>query len=275
VDHAQAQEGEPSGSSHARRGMIIGAATGGALGGTAAGLLASAFCESNCDHAFRDGFALGFLAGAGLGGVAGMVIGSGLPAGSESGESETPDGWRLALASGPRWSGMDLGRDMSLWLAVAALRPTTRSIWWGLEAAYLGTGRRTREFTLQPPSGVPVTVTEKWRRTLLGFSMVAARSLGPGSPSSAYLLASAGAYPMVVNIRERRTPENTDGLVRPRPDMDFTEWYPGLGFGGGGHWHWTGGWRLGMDSRLHLVLGAGQDIVEPVLTVGFSAALER
>jgi len=270
----KAQEEEPS-ASHARRGLLIGSVSGGLLGGAALGTLAAAFCESTCENSFRDGFLLGFLGGGAVGGITGLVIGAGFPRASGKQEAEPPEGWSLHLAAGPRWTGRDLGRGLDLQLGAAILRPTTRSIWWGLEAAYLGQGSWTNRYTIQPPSGQPIVITQKRRRTLLGISVMATRALQPVSSSSPYLLASVGAYPLMENVRETRSPEASDDLVRPALNGDSSELFPGIGLGGGALWQAGDRWKLGVDSRLHLIFGAANDAIQPLFSLVLSGVMKR
>lgn len=263
---------------YARRGMIIGAATGGVLSGLGLGYLASGLCESaqGCDGAFREGFTIGFVAGGVAGGLAGLVIGAAIPRGPEAGATPgdpvPPGPWQVRLSGGPRWSGPGEVEGAGAWAGLAVMRPTTPLVRWGMEAFYLAGDRRTSTFTIRDRDGSETLMRDDRNRDLWTVSLVATRSFRPRAEEGFYLLASAGVYP----LQEELAIGPRDPAPGPGPlslSESSMEAYPGVGLGGGGVWAVAGRWGLGLEGRVHVVIGAGDGLGLPVATLGGSVLL--
>jgi len=261
------QETSPP-SSYARRGIIIGGVSGGLLGGLSLGTLGNGLCESECDHAFREGFLIGFLAGGVLGGLTGMVIGAAVPRGTGGPQAVGSEGWALGLGLGPRRAGASTVEGTDLWVGVSALRPTTTRVRWGLELGYLGKGRETQTFSTGGRDGETTFFTNKWRRSIWNLSLVATRSFRRNTPTGGYLLATVGAYPLSESLHSIRTQTTPDPSIPGEVSERSLSVLPGGGIGGGGLWGVGDKVAMGLDSRLHLILGAGDESVLPVFSLG-------
>ena len=270
---AQGQEADLGPESYARRGMFIGAATGGVLGGLGLGVLASAFCESGqeCDTAFRDGFVIGALAGGVTGGLTGLVIGAAIPrerVSSREGEAPGPSGpWSLRVSGGYRWAGDGVVEGPGGWAGVAFMRPTSATIRWGIEAAYLGGEGQVSLLTVPGRDGTPVVAERRWDRDLWSLALVASRVFRPGSGEGPYLLANAGLYPAL----ESGSFAPLDAPLSPdlgAYSESSVEPYPGIGVGGGGVWRTGDRTSVGVEGRFHLLLGAGDGRRLPMVTLG-------
>lgn len=296
-----AQEAAAPAGTHARQGLAIGAIAGGALGFAAFTVLGLGLCESSSCSA--DAVQLGLLGGvmgAAGGGLTGLVIGAAIPRRGETASDgvtevlpEAPGGSRPAEAEGPvgegsgnmedepqrqgRWIPViSVGRSFgsegefeggALWASAALLRPTTTRDWWGVEVGHLG---RRAGVEVSTGTGADVTTITRWAHTLWSGSLVAARSVGDGPSPWGYLLASVGVY------RYRRTFDYTRTPAVPGDNGRTTENspYPGFSVGGGGAWRVASAMHMGVESRIHLPVGAG-DGLSPLVTLGGTLRFHR
>lgn len=287
-----AQDAELAPTTHARRGAVIGAVTGGVLGGLSIGFLSSALCEYECNGAFLVGFVYGGVAGGAVGALTGLVIGAAIPRGAPEDESEeapsphpaaagevepaysgTP--WTLRLAAGPRFGTNHQFGGTDWWTSLTALRATSTRVRWGMEVGYLGHRSETEIFTLVPREGEVVTVTNVWERRMWTASLVAARSVGSGARPAGYILATAGVYPYREVLTTTREGDAPDVVLFTRTPRRDTTPYPGVGVGTGGTWRLGPSVGVGLDARLHMVLGAGNDLGIPLATVGGTVWIGR
>jgi hypothetical protein len=273
----------PSGT-HARQGLLIGGVAGGAAGAVLLGLLAQGLCEYECDGAFVGGMIYGGAGGAVLGGLTGLVIGAAIPRGpSRSGPStkpetkspprppaEAPAGaaadedrlrpWTVRLAVGPGWPVHTESGGVDAWVSGAVLRPTSSRVQWGLEAGYLGSRREVDVFTIPITPADTTVITTRWHRTLWSASFMALRTLGQEEHPAGYLLATAGIFPYRESTKGTRTGDPPDTTVLPPISEVTTRFLPGVGLGAGGRWWLGGAASVGVDARLNLVFGEGDDL---------------
>jgi len=103
--------------------------------------------------------------------------------------------------------------------------------------------------------------------------LVATRWMGPGAPAGPYLLAGVGVYPLSTTRTFQRTGPGvepgtpTEGRERSRVPV------PGVTLGAGLAGRAVGPVSVGAEARLGLLVGAGNDGILPLASVGFTAAL--
>lgn len=262
---------EPDGGTHALKGALVGSVAGGALGGLGLGVLAEGLCESSCDNAFLDGFILGAAGGAAVGGITGLIIGAAIPRdGAPSAEEEgVPAGpWTVRIAGGVHRTGPGDVDGSGVWIGVGAARPTSPRVRWGVEWAALGHFPDHRMIQIQGPGGETV-LERRMSYRLWQFSLVAARRMGGDPWTGPYLLASAGVYPLTESSEVTQTgPLPDDWGFLPTTGERRTEPYPGVGIGTGGSWRLSDRVGVGVEGRLHLVIGAGDGPGLPVANFG-------
>ena len=263
-------QGNPPASTHARRGMIVGGISGGVLGGVGLGTLATGLCEYDCDHVFGEGFLIGLLAGGAFGGLTGLVIGAAIPREDEGAGGESAEPWGMGFGIGPRRAGPSTLEGTDLWVGVLALRPTTSRVRWGLEVAYLGRGRETETFITGGRDGGTTSITNKWRRSIWNLSLVTTGDFSGEARTGGYLLANVGAYPVMESLHSLRTQTTPDPVIPGEVSERSFSVLPGGGIGGGGLWRLSENIALGLESRLHLILGAGDEAVLPVFSAGIT-----
>ena len=253
---------------YARRGMVIGAISGGVAGGLSLGVLVSGLCEFDCDNAFLEGFLIGLAGGGVFGGVSGLVIGAAIPREDSEAIADPAEPWALGVGVGPRVAGQSPFEGTDLWVGVTALRPTTSSIRWGVEFAYLGRGSETNVFNTVGRDGSGITFTDEWRRSIWNLSLVAARRLGQDRGSGLYVLANVGAYPLSESLTSERIQTPPDPLIPTRVAERKFSVVPGVGIGGGGLVDVGARGEVGFESRLHVIVGAGDESVLTLFSVG-------
>ena len=294
---AEAQEDSLPPTTYARRGMFIGGALGGAAGAAVIGLLAQAFCESECDGAFLGGAVVGGLGGAAVGGLTGLVVGAAIPRSIPGGGEAPPEepsispvpeprvveraprgperSWAVRMGVGPTWPVHAESGTTRTWASIAVLRPTSARVDWGAEAGYLGTRTEVNRYIIPITQADTAVITTTSTRTLWSASLMALRRLGVGPNPSGYVLATAGVYPYEESVTGTRTGDPPHAPGRPPFPDHSTQPLPGVGVGAGGLFR-LGKWvSLGADARLHVILGARDELGTAVASVGGTIWLGR
>ncbi|HSG49195.1 MAG TPA: hypothetical protein VLA43_15350, partial [Longimicrobiales bacterium] len=183
--------------------------------------------------------------------------------------------WTIRLAGGPRFGSGDEFGGTDWWMSLSTLRATSTRVRWGVELGYLGHRSETLTFTLASREGEAVFITNVFERRMWNVSLVAARVVGSGDRPGGYILASAGAYPYWEAMNTTRVGDAPD-VVFPREVSEIgTTPYPGVGLGMGGVWRLGSSVGMGFDTRLHLVVGAGDGLGIPLATVGGTVWMGR
>lgn len=265
-------EADSVGSTLAMRGLRTGALAGGVLGAATLGFLSQALCEaSRCSPSLAEGAAMGLVGGAVFGGVAGLVLGSALTADPGPRRDDLPSP-RLSLTGGARWAGASEIRGVGASVGLQGLRATTRRVGFGLEVAYLGRSAETTTFTTLNRDGVAIRFDQHAERDVWTGSFVAVRTLGEPAAAGPWVLAGTGVYA----LRERLTFQRSGG-VEPGTPTEGSErsWepVPGVSVGAGASRTVTDGLRMGGEARLHLLVGAGDGGILPLLSLVLHAGV--
>jgi hypothetical protein len=254
----------------ALRGMRSGAMAGGILGAVTIGFLSQALCEaSTCSPSLFEGVIMGLFGGGAFGGGVGLVLGSAFRAGTLPEGHGLPSP-ALVLIGGGRWAGASEVRGFGPFLGVRGLRSTTSRVRFGIEVGYLGGSTESNTFTTSSRDGVPIRFDEHADRAIWTAGFVAVRRLGDPPVAGPYLLASTGAYAMEEAITFRRS-----GGVEPGTPTEGRShsWQPvpGVAVGAGTSRPTIGRIRIGGEARVHMLVGAGDGGVLPLLSLAFQA----
>lgn len=287
----QAQEEPLPSGTYAKRGLVIGSAAGGAAGALFVGFLSYALCDYECDGALVGGAVVGGVGGAVLGGLTGLLVGAAIPRRTPEDAEPTVEGtgnppperpgapakfsssyarrtWAVRTGVGLTGPVLSESGEVRTWMSMAILRPVSSRVDWGIEAGYLGTRHEVNRFTIPITQTDTALITTRWKRRFWSASLMALRGVGSGARPGGYLLATAGVYPFQASVKSTRTGDPPEHPVPPPRPNRSTDYRPGAGVGGGGRWHLGEGISLGVDSRLHIILGAPDELGVAVASLG-------